>query len=281
MSKTQTFGVLALPILVLSLAGCTEEIDSEPAAESSGLSRVALAASPEATPAVNRYRTHLYSELDADVYARLGRDDSGYRALVEEIHVEIGDRVRAGQVLATLEDDEARLAVQAARAEAEEARADFARMEELLEKEVATQAQHDESRSVKERAEAALARAELELARTRVRAPFSGVVSRRYIRVGELVQDGSPLFRVTAMAPLRARLLVPENRVAAFRSGSPVELTGLNGRATRARVLLVGPTVDPGSGTREVLIEIDEPDGLRPGATVTAEPLADTEEGSE
>lgn len=281
MSKTQTFGVLALPILVLSLAGCTEEIDSEPAAESSGLSRVALAASPEATPAVNRYRTHLYSELDADVYARLGRDDSGDRALVEEIHVEIGDRVRAGQVLATLEDDEARLAVQAARAEAEEARADFARMEELLEKEVATQAQHDESRSVKERAEAALARAELELSRTRVRAPFSGVVSRRYIRVGELVQDGSPLFRVTAMAPLRARLLVPENRVAAFRSGSPVELTDLSGRATRARVLLVGPTVDPGSGTREVLIEIDEPDGLRPGATVTAEPLAGTEEGSE
>ncbi len=99
------------------------------------------------------------------------------------------------------------------------------------------------------------------------------MVARRYIRVGELVREGTPLFRVTAMSPLRARVLVPESEAATFRIGAPVRVRDARGREATARVVVMGPTVDPASGTREVVVELAEPDGFRPGASVRIEPL--------
>ena len=48
---------------------------------------------------------------------------------------------------------------------------------------------------------------------------------------------------------------------------------GVDGVRAEARVLLVGPTVDPGSGTREVILEVAEPGGFLPGAAAVAEPV--------
>ncbi len=109
-----------------------------------------------------------------------------------------------------------------------------------------------------------------------MRAPFAGVVSRRYVRVGDIVDDETPLFRVTAMAPLRARLLVPESEVASFGVGATVTITAADGTMGTARVIIVGPTIDPGSGTREVVVELAEAGDFRPGASVVAE-LVDEE----
>lgn len=270
--------ILAVAVAV-ALVGCGEEIESDPATSSSS-PRVVLAATADAAPETSAFRTHLYSELDADVYSRLDPDESVDRALVEELHAELGDRVRAGQLLATLEDEEAQLAVRAARAEAEEASANFARMEELRAKEVVTQADYDAALATKRLADARLERAELELARTQIRAPFGGVVSRRYVRVGEILEYGDPLFRVTALSPLRARILVPEGRGTAFEPGAPVELSGREGQTATAQIILVSPTIDPGSGTREVIVELAEPDGFRPGASVTARLTAGSPEAA-
>jgi hypothetical protein len=96
--------------------------------------------------------------------------------------------------------------------------------------------------------------------------------------VGDIVDDEMPLFRVTAMAPLRARLMVPENELAAFGTGASVLITGADGTKGAARVILVGPTTDPGSGTREVIVELAKAEGFRPGASVTAELVAELEE---
>ena len=70
----------------------------------------------------------------------------------------------------------------------------------------------------------------------------------------------------------RARLLVPETRATAFMAGAPVQITGSTGESATARILVVSPTVDPGSGTREVIVELSEPNGFRPGAAVLIEP---------
>ena len=96
-------------------------------------------------------------------------------------------------------------------------------------------------------------------------------MSRRYVRVGDVVDDEIPLFRVTAMSPLRARLLVPETEIASFGVGAPVRLAAETGATGTARVIIVGPTVDPGSGTREVIVELRDAGDFRPGASVTAE----------
>ncbi|NIW35209.1 MAG: efflux RND transporter periplasmic adaptor subunit [Gemmatimonadetes bacterium] len=269
-----------LDLLLLALGftalACSEEIETDPEMTLARADLKSLTSETAARGADAAYRTFLYSERDVDVFSRLGSGDFFEQGvIVQAIHAEVGDRVARGELLATLEDEEARIERDAAKAAADEAAATFARVEQLRERDLVSPSEYDEALYAKRFAEAELARAELNLSRTRVRAPFAGVVSRRYVRVGELIEGSTPLFRVTAMTPLRARLLVPEDDAGSFHVGAPVQLTDANGATATARVLVVGPTVDPGSGTREVLVELKEPDGFRPGATVLIEPLTD------
>ena len=282
MSVKRSRGALALLVtaaLTGATAACSHEVRSEATTKMADAPQLSLASTTAGTEAA-AYRTHLYSEHDADVVSRWSSDDNSAGLLVTAIQVELGDRVRAGEVLAVLDDDEARIAVQAAQADADEARGNYERLQELRKKELATPAEYEAALSAKKRAEAELARTQLQLSRTRVRAPFSGVVSRRYVRVGERVEEGQPLFRITAMSPLRARLLVPEDQAEAFRIGAPVVLKGVTGESATANVILMSPTVDPGSGTREVIVELSKADGFRPGAAIAARPTAAGEDAS-
>ncbi len=270
--------VVLLMALGLVATGCTEEIESDPASSALQAAPISFASSTATSSVDNRYTTYLYSEQDVDVYNRLGAGVFFEQGVtVRAIYVEVGDAVKAGQTLAVLEDDDVQLDLEAARARADDATAQFERIEDLRQREFVSPSEYDAALAEKREAVAELRRAELNISRTRVRAPFAGVVSRRYVRVGELVEEGIALFRVTAMNPLRARILVPESQASAFTSGAPVQLSGANGQNATGRVLVVGPTVDAASGTREVIVELAEPDGFRPGGAVIAEPLAPAE----
>jgi biotin carboxyl carrier protein len=228
------------------------------------------------SPAAAGYRTHLYSERDADVHALLeDTENSPGAAFVKQLHADIGDRVGAGQLLLTLENERLELQVRAAMARANEARARVDRMRKLLDQGYAAAAEFETLEHQLEEAEAELEQAQLDLSRTRVLAPFGGVVARRYVRVGERIESGTPLFRVTAMSPLRARVLVPERESDVFRRGATVVVTGVDGVEAEARVVRVGPTVDPASGTREVVVELARAGGLVPGAEVLVRPAAE------
>jgi membrane fusion protein, multidrug efflux system len=265
--------LLPIALVVAALAaGCAREVGSEAAQETPVEARATVAfAAPEADTR-RTYQTNLYSERDADLYNRLMVEESaGVGMPITAIHAEVGDRVGAGQLLATLEDSDARLDVEAAEPEVEMAASNLRRVEELAKTGAVSAAEHEDAILWSRTAQAALAKAKLNLSRTEVRAPFAGVISRRYVRVGDIVDDRTPLFRVTAMAPLRARLLVPESEVSSFGRGAPVTLTAADGIRETARVILVGPTIDAGSGTREVIVELSPVGAFRPGASATAE----------
>ncbi len=276
MSKIHEIYRLALiGLSVGSLLACSEEIESDPGARV--IRAAALDFSPASEPASGRreHATHLYSERNVEVHSRLG--GSGFfeqGLIIKAIHVEVGDQVKAGQLLARLEDDEAGIELQIANAKADQAKNEYERMAELNEKEFVSPSEFDAALYAMRQALAELERAKLSMSRTRVRAPFAGVLASRYVREGELVEEGTPLFRVTAMAPLKARLLVPEAEADVFNVGAPVNLTGLRGERATARVIVVGPTVDPASGTREVIVELVEPGPFRPGSAVMASPAA-------
>jgi RND family efflux transporter MFP subunit len=275
--RTLTGSALAI-ITAVALSGCSEEIETNPEMTLARADITSLATATATAESDEGFTTHLYSELDVDVFSRLGSGDFFEQGVIlENIHVEVGDRVESGQLLATLEDDIAALELEAAKANADEAAANYDRVEELRERELISPQEYDAALYAMRYAEAELKSAKLNLSRTRVRAPFDGVVSRRYVRVGELIEGSTPLFRVTAMTPLRARLLIPESRASSFVAGAPVQMTDVNGEMATARVLVVGPTVDPGSGTREVIIELEEPNGFRPGAAVSIAPLTTME----
>lgn len=273
MKRSRTW-VMIVALGTSVLSGCAREIRSDDTEGPADETRPSLSLATPTADSRHVFSTNLYSEHDTDVYNRLMIEETvGVGTPVASIHVEVGDRVAAGQLLARLDDADARLDVAAAEPKAQTAASNLRRVEELRKTGAVSEAEREDAEFQSRTAQAALEKARLNLSRTEIRAPFAGVVARRYVRVGDVVDDRTPLFRVTALAPLRARLLVPETDVAAFAVGAPVSISAADGTTGTARVIIVSPTIDPGSGTREVIVELSRVGDFRPGASVTAELL--------
>ena len=217
--------------------------------------------------------------------------------VVSQILVEPGIRVKAGQLLAKLDDRQLTADLEAARAktrsvefdlknwesEAKVLDADYARAQKMWAAELITKEQLDHARFKAEsdqwdvkRVQELLSNAqstqrslELELEKTRISAPFSGVVARRYVRAGQAVAKDERLFWVTATAPLRVRVTLPARYIGQIKAGGSATISAaeiVQGAEYRAKVLQVSPVVDPSSDTIEVLAELTgSVSGLQPG----------------
>jgi len=111
---------------------------------------------------------------------------------------------------------------------------------------------------------------ELELEKTKVMAPFSGLIARRYVREGQGVKEGDKLFWVTEEAPLLMRFTLPEGYFGHVGAKQTFAVSSLDapGETHEARVKQISPVIDPASGTFEVLVElVGNRGGLRPGMT--------------
>lgn len=113
---------------------------------------------------------------------------------------------------------------------------------------------------------------ELELQQTRIVAPFDAVVARRYVRASQSVAKGDRLFWVTSEAPLLIRFTLPEALFGKVRRGQEfaVDSPDAPGERHTARVREISPVIDPASGTFEVMVElVGNPGSLRPGMTAS------------
>jgi membrane fusion protein (multidrug efflux system) len=143
--------------------------------------------------------------------------------------------------------------LQHAKYKAESDQWDVKRVEETL------NTAHEEERSL-----------ELELEKTKITAPFDGLIARRYVREGQSLSKGDRLFWVSAEAPLLMRFTLPERYFGHVRPMQRFEITSpdVPGERHAARVKQVSPVVDPSSGTFEVLVELTgERGAFRPGMT--------------
>ncbi len=114
---------------------------------------------------------------------------------------------------------------------------------------------------------------ELELEKTRITAPFDCLVARRYAREGQSVIRGDKLFWVTAESPLLLRFTLPEKFMGHVKVGQDLELTSPDAPQEKhtARIKDVSSVIDPSSGTFDVLAELPGGRGaLRPGMTASA-----------
>jgi RND family efflux transporter MFP subunit len=259
-------------LLVLPLAACGAEVDAgdapvfqplaaqPPAPHASAAETGALqpSAPAGAAPAISAL---LYSDLDAEVAPRID-------GVVRAVRVELGDAVRAGQVLAVLDDGREAARTASARAALELAQTEHDRGLALRDRDLIPHAEYETLKYRLRAAEAALREAEVELGYTRITAPFTGVVTRRVTSVGRTAVEGEALFRVTALRPLRLLLRLPEAQAYAVPIGADVHIAGTGGAAAVGRVVRVSPAVDAGSGTAEVLVDVPRPGSLRPGSEV-------------
>jgi RND family efflux transporter MFP subunit len=289
---------------LIASAGC----NTQPAAQASGGPvpgaapnlPVKIPTPASSTPDPQPFTTTgpLVADQQADVAAeRDGR--------VVRVAVQIGDRVRRGQVLATLDDRALRAACESRKAklaslqaqvaewqaeqksaEADLRRADIMRKEKIRSEEDWEHVKYKLDETIAEvaryradtaAAEADLQSANLELEQSRIVAPFDGVVGRSSLRVTQEVKTGDVLFWVTAVAPLRILFTVPESAMATFPAGGTLELTTAvyPQLHQQARVLRVSPVIDPASASVQVVGMLVRPSPLlKPGMTMQVQAAA-------
>jgi membrane fusion protein (multidrug efflux system) len=114
---------------------------------------------------------------------------------------------------------------------------------------------------------------ELEKEKTRITAPFDGIVARRYVRAGQKVAIGDRLFWVTAVSPLEVKFTLPERFLGRIKNGQTVTVDQADGASSvhhTAAVRQISPVVDPSSGTIEIVARVQGPaPDLRPGMLTT------------
>lgn len=280
----------AILLLLVLTTACG---NSKPASAAASTTQPAASAAPASAPSEESFLASgpIVVENQVDVAAQR-------EGVVAKTFVEPGTVVRKGQVLALLDDRQVAADREAAEAkvraieanlknweaEVQVLRADLERAEKMWEAQLITKQQLDHARYKvvadeyeveRERQELRNARArlrslDLESEKTRILAPFNGVVARRYVRAGQKVALGDRLFWVTAVAPLRVKFTLPERFLGRVQRGELLSLSSADKGvdAHQAKVIQVSPVVDPSSGTIEVMAElVGPPRSLRPGMT--------------
>ena len=250
-----------------------------------------VSTSPPPAPDAKSFTTT--GPLVADQQADIAAERDGR---VVNIAVQIGDRVRAGQLLALLDDralrsaaDAQKARISAAKAQVEDweaeqksatadlRRADGMRTEKIISEEDWEHAKYkleecialvSRYRNEEAAAEANLTAANLQLEQSRIVAPFSGVVGRTSVRSAQQVKAGDVLFWITAAAPLRVLFTVPETVMAGFTTGAPLDFTTADypGLHQQGHILRVSPVGDPASGSVQVVGAVVNPSPLlKPG----------------
>jgi RND family efflux transporter MFP subunit len=198
--------------------------------------------------------------------------------VVRQTTVQEGMAVAAGQVIARLDDSEARARVAQQQAVVAEAAARLALAKKnqtnsaaLLKQNFIAQNAYDTSSNAVDLAQAALdsARAQLDLARialndTVIHAPLGGVVSKRHAQAGEKLSPDSPVFSIVDLKQLTLDAQVPASDIPRVKVGQDVQfkVDGFGGRNFAGKVLRINPAAEAGSRAMLVYIGVDNPDGV-------------------
>jgi RND family efflux transporter MFP subunit len=136
---------------------------------------------------------------------------------VQELAVKEGDRVEKGQVVASLDAKDYQIVVNDRQATYDNATKNFIRAQELIDKGHISKMDYDRLEAESKSARAALDAAKQDLSYTQLKAPFGGMVARRYIEQFEEVQAKQPVLDIQDVSQLEVKFDVPENQVRAIR----------------------------------------------------------------
>lgn len=188
--------------------------------------------------------------------------------IVLKILVEEGQRVQKGQLLAQLDDDQARNKLAQSDATLKKAQAAYDKAEKGLALKITPRADYDRDKYDLETQRAVVAGAQLDVSYTRIVAPISGVIAKRSIKVGNLVQTNQNLFQIVDLDPLEAVLNVPERDLDTLKPGQPVQMKvdALSGKHFVGTIARIAPVVDAASGTFRATCQFrDDSGALKPG----------------
>lgn len=203
--------------------------------------------------------------------------------VVERLMVEEGDYVKAGDALATLDDEVLKVQLEQAEANLKRLENLYDRNIDLYEKQLISTEEFQQSKYEYEQQKAAYEMQELNLKYTSIRTPISGVVAKRMVKVGNMVLQNNPTFKVTGLDPLIAILHIPEKHLSMLGKNQRVKLKvdALGETRFEGRIKMISPVVDPATGTVKVTVEIkDESGELMPGMFARVNIIHDVHENT-
>ena len=269
--RGRTIAAVATSITLVAVAGCGsgEAADaktegSTPAPTTVGTENIVVATQAQLAsgPAISG---NLQAEQEATVRAQIG-------GTVLQTMVDEGSRVSSGTVLARIDDRtirdqylSARSAVTSAQSAADVAQRNLERNERLATAGAIADRDLEASRSQNVAAQSQLADAkarltlqEKQLSDAQVRAPFAGIVARRQVNGGDVVQPGGEMFTVVDPTSMRLEASVPAQQLTSIKIGSPVmfSVSGYPDRSFNGRITRINPIADPTTGQVRVVVSV-------------------------
>lgn len=205
--------------------------------------------------------TTIASDADAPVVAKVGGE-------LVQLLAEEGDRVVAGQVLAELDGERLRLEMLSAKANLDQVRGEYSRYRDLAARGLVSEAMFEGLRYDLEALEATYELARLNYEYSKIRAPIDGIVSSRYVKLGQSIDTSDVAFRITDGSELLAYLQIPQGELGKFAAGQSATLTvdAMPDSTYSATIARISPTIDMRNGTFRATAFIDNRSGeLAPG----------------
>lgn len=202
---------------------------------------------------------------------------------ITAIYYDVDDTVKPGSVILEISDTEqqARLeqsqaAARAALANLRDAEQGFTRIDEIYRKELASKSQYDQAKNQLDgakatysRAQGALKEAQKQMSYTKVIAPYGGVVTERFVEIGEVVAPGSPLMSGIDLDQMRVNINLPQSYANVVRQHQLAEVALPSGKVVPAKELTIFPFADANTHNFKVRVHLPERQaGLYPGMMV-------------
>lgn len=189
-------------------------------------------------------------------------------AIVTALPFQEGQEIARGEVIARLDDAQARAEVQRAEALVQQRQTAFDRIQEIVRENAGAPQDLDDAAADLSVAEADLALAVSRLEKTRIAAPFTGIAGAREVSVGTYLRAGEAITELAQLDRLRVNFSAPELYIGRLHVGAPVEVrtTAYPDLVMEGTVDVVSPVLDRASRSARIVAHVDNSDRkLRPG----------------
>ncbi len=179
-----------------------------------------------------------------------------------------GSFIRKGELIAQLDDSQ--LAAEVARAEAlhEQSHTSYERVKAVVDQKAGTPQDLDDAAAGLKVADANLALAKARFAKTRIVAPFDGIVGARRVSIGTFLRAGQTITELANIDEMRVNFSAPERYLSQLSQGSDVAVstTAFPGYTLQGKIIAIDPALDPGTRSARVVARVPNPDRkFRPG----------------
>ena len=178
-------------------------------------------------------------------------------AAVQQVLVVEGQQVKKGQTLIVQDGEVLKRSIKELESSLELATTMYERQQKLWEQNIGTEVQYLEMKNRKESLELKLATTRSQLNKTRIKAPFNGVVDMIDVRVGEMAQPGLPIIRLVSMSNMYIKADVSESFIGKFSKGQKVKVYFPSTDFTiHSKISSIGQVINPNNRTFEIEISI-------------------------